>query len=230
MNYMDIAVLVIIGLEVFASFRRGLVKTVVEMAGWAVALVSAKLYYQVLATYLVSHYAVFKNLEGTLYQGLSQHLTNKVQIQAAAETGHLGGTIQLPKVLGSLPKEILGTGSETVNQMVYGDLAHRLSEVIINGISFMGIVFSVLCVLAVVSHVADAIMKLPLLKEANKLGGLAVGVIKGCFHVFVGMTVITFVLPFMEQTWLIDSILQSKYAVFFYNNNLLLYLIYYLLR
>lgn len=230
MNFVDIAVFVIVAFEMLISFRRGMVKTVIEMAGWIVALITAKLYYGVLAAYLVSKYSVFKNLETNIYKTLSEHLTTQTQVQAAAQTGHLGGTVQLPSVLGAIPKEFLGGSSETINQMVYGDLAHKLSQLIINGISFMTIAFGVLLVIGVLSHMAELVMKLPLLREANKLGGLAIGLVKGCFNVLVLMTVITFILPFMKQTWLIDGILHSQYGVYFYNNNILLYFIYYLLR
>lgn len=230
MNYMDIGVLLIIGFETFRSFKQGMVRSVVSLAGWVVALVAAKIYYKVVAAYLVAHFKIFEHLEENLYTAFTKNLSSEAQLQQASDTGALGGAIQLPKVLGGLSKDLAAKSQETVNQMVYGDLSHRLADMIINGLSFMAIVFAVLAVLSIFTYIADAIMHLPLLKEANKLGGLFIGLIRGCVGVLVVMTMITFVLPFMQKTWLIEGIQNSQIAVYFYNNNILLYLIYYLLR
>ena len=136
----------------------------------------------------------------------------------------------MPNIISKLPSDVVGKAGDSMNQMVYGDLSHRISEWIINGSSFMLIVFGVIAVLSLLTIFLDQVMKLPLLKEANKLGGIAVGVIRGAFSVLVMMTIITFILPFMHGTWLISAIENSQIAIYFYNNNLLLYLIYYLLR
>lgn len=230
MNYMDLFVLLIIGFETFRSFKQGMVRSVVSLAGWVVALIAAKLYYKLVAVYLVTHFKIFENLEQNLYTAFTKNLSSQAQLQQASDTGALGGAIQLPKVLGGISKDLAAKSQDTINQMVYGDLSHRLAEMIINGLSFMAIVLVILAVLSLFTYVADGIMHLPLLKEANKLGGLVIGLLRGSVAVLVVMTMITFILPFMEKTWLIDSIQNSQIAIYFYNNNILLYLIYYLLR
>lgn len=230
MNWMDILVLVIIGGEVFRAFRQGMAKALIELAGWIVALIAAKLYYKTLAAYLLAHYDVFKNLEHNIYIGLTKNFSSPAQLEQAAATGNYGGQLNLPKVLSQLPTDILNQSHEAVNQMVFGDLAKKIADTMINGLSFMMIAFVIIAALGVFAFVADKVMKLPLLKEANKLGGILVGFIRGGFNVLVLMTVITFILPFMTKPWLIDAIQNSQWAIYFYNNNLLLYLIYYLLR
>lgn len=230
MNWMDIVVLLIIGVQTFQSFRVGMVRSVISLAGWFVALIAAKIYYKLVATYMVANFKVFSGLEENLYEAFTKNLNSKAQLQQATQTGALGGPLQLPKVLGGLSKNLVDQSQDMVNQMVYGDLAHRISEMIINGLAFMSIVFVILIALNLVMYLAEVIVHLPLLKEANRLGGLVVGLLRGAVSVLVVMTIITFVLPFMEKTWLIDAVQNSQIAIYFYNNNLLLYLIYYLLR
>lgn len=230
MNWMDIVVLLIIGGEVFRAFRQGMVKTVIELGAWIVALIAAKLYYKALAAYMVAKFELFSNLEENVYSSLTKNFSTQDQLQQAAASGQLGGSLNMPNIISKLPGDLVGTAGESVNQMVYGDLSHRISEWIINGSSFMIIVFGIIAALSLLTVFLDQMMKLPLLKEANKLGGIAVGVLRGGFSVLVLMTLITFVLPFMKGTWLIDVIESSQIAIYFYNNNLLLYLIYYLLR
>ncbi len=230
MNWMDILVLLIIGGEVFRAFRQGMVKTVIELAAWIVALIAGKLYYKVVAAQLVDRFEVFQNLEQNIYAGLTKNFTSQAQLQAAASSGQIGGKFNLPDVLNQLPKDVVGKTQDTMNQLVFGDLAHKISEMMINGLSFMLIVFGVMAALAILTVVLDQMAHLPLIKEVNKLGGLLVGIIKGGFSVLVLMTIITFVVPFLKSTWLIDAIQNSQVAIYFYNNNILLYLIYYLLR
>lgn len=224
MNWMDIAVLIIMAVELFRCFRQGMVKSVVEMAGWIVALITAKLYYKQLAAYLLIHFKPFQELESKLLEALSKNMIENASNQAAANP--LGGNILLPKIMNSVPTSSVND----VNQVVFGDLAHKISEMIINGSSFLMIVFAVMIVLSLVTYLADVIMHLPLLKEVNRLGGLGVGLIKGVFSVWVVMTVITFAMPFMKSDWLMKAITDSSYAIYFYNNNILLYVIYFLLR
>lgn len=230
MNWMDVVVLLIIGGEVFRAFRQGMVKTIIELAAWIVALIAGKLYYKVVAAALVERFEVFQNLEQTIYAGLTKNFTSQAQLQAAASSGQLSGQLNLPNVLNQLPKDVIGKSQDTMNQLVFGDMAHKISEMMINGLSFMFIVFGVMAALAILTVVLDQIAHLPLLKEVNKLGGLVVGVVKGGFNVLVLMTIITFVVPFLKSTWLIDAIQNSQVAIYFYNNNILLYLIYYLMR
>lgn len=230
MNWMDILVLLIIGGDMFRAFRQGMVRTIVELLGWIVALVAAKLYYKVVAAYLLERVGLFQNLEQNIYLGLTKNFSSQAQLEQAAASGQLSGQLNLPKVLSGLPSDVISRSGETVNQMVYGELSHKIADIMINGLSFMLIVFGIMAVLGVLTVVADQVMHLPLLKEANQLGGLLVGVVRGSFSVLVLMTVITFILPFMKKPWLIDAIQNSDVAIYFYNNNVLLYLIYYLLR
>ena len=230
MNWMDILVLVIIGSEVFRAFRQGMIRTVIELAAWLVALIAGKLYYKVVASALVARFELFQNLEQNIYLGLTKSLTSEAQLQAAADTGRLSGQLQLPKVLGGMTEDLVNKSQASMNQLVFGDLAHKIADTMINGISFMLIVFGIMAVLAILTVVLDQIARLPLLKEANRLGGLLVGVLKGGFSVLVLMTLITFISPFIKQPWLMDGIQNSQVAIYFYNNNILLYLIYYLLR
>lgn len=230
MNWMDVVVALMIGGEVIRAYRQGMVKTIIGLAAWLIALVAAKLYYKALAAYLMARFEIFQHLEENIFSSLTKNFSTQDQLQQAANSGQLGGSLNMPKVLSKLSGGVVDQAGEQINQVVYGDLAHRLSDWIINGIAFMTIVIGIIAVLSILTVFLDQMMKLPLLKEANKLGGIAVGFIRGGFSVLVMMTVITFILPFMHQTWLIDGIEGSQYAIYFYNNNLLLYLIYYLLR
>lgn len=230
MNWLDVVVLLIMGGEVFRAFRQGMVKTLIELGAWIVALIAAKLYYKALAAYMVARFDIFSNLEETIYNSLTKNFSTQDQLQQAVAKGQLGGSLDMPNIISKLPGDLVTKAGDSMNQAVYGDLSHRISEWIINGSSFMMIVFGIITALSVLTLFLDQIMKLPLLKEANKLGGIVVGLIRGAFSVLVLMTLITFLMPFLHGTWLVDAIKNSQVAIYFYNNNLLLYLIYYLLR
>lgn len=225
MNWMDLAVLIILAAELFRCFKQGMVKSVVEMAGWLVALIAAKLYYKQVATYLMLHFKPFQELEPKLLEALTKHMTESGSAQLNA-VDPLAGGVLLPKIMKTMPSDSLND----LNQAMFGDLAHKIADMIINGSSFFIIVFAVMVVLSVATYVADVVMHLPLLKEVNRLGGLGVGLLKGVFSVWILMSVITFAMPFMKSDWLVKAITDSSYAIYFYNNNVLLYVIYFLLR
>lgn len=225
MNWMDIAVLIIMAVELFRCFKQGMIKSIVEMAGWIVALITAKLYYKQLAAYLMVHFKPFTDLEPKLLEALTKHMIESSTNQVAT-AGPMGGNVLLPKIISATPSSTMND----LNQVVFGDLAHKIADMVINGTSFLMIVFAVMIVLSVVTYVGDVVMHLPLLKEVNRLGGMGIGLIKGVFSVWVLMSVITFAMPFIKSDWLVRAIMDSSYAIYFYNNNVLLYVIYFLLR
>lgn len=230
MNWVDIAVAIMIGVEVFRCFKEGMVKTVIQLAGLIVSLILAKLYYETLAVYLSSNYDFFKTLQPKVYEALTQNFDSGAQVSSAVSEGTLSSSLNLPKIMSLAPEAQKANVTETINQAVFGELSIKIADMLLYGLSFVMIVVGLMACIMVLTFIVDHIMGLPVLKEVNKLGGIVIGFAKGSLNVFVLMTVLTFIMPFLKSKWLIEAIQASSVAVYFYNNNLLLYLVYYLLK
>lgn len=230
MNWVDIAVAIMIGVEVFRCFKEGMVKTVIQLAGLIVSLILAKLYYETLAIYLSSNYDFFKTLQPKVYEALTRNFDSGAQVSSAVSEGTLSSSLNLPKIMSLAPEAQKANVTETINQAVFGELSIKIAEMLLYGLSFVMIVVGLMACIMVLTFIVDHLMGLPVLKEVNKLGGIAIGFAKGSLNVFVLMTVLTFIMPFLKSKWLIEAIQASSVAVYFYNNNLLLYLVYYLLK
>lgn len=230
MNWVDIAVAIMIGVEVFRCFKEGMVKTVIQLAGLIVSLILAKLYYETLAIYLSSNYDFFKTLQPKVYEALTQNFDSGAQVSSAVSEGTLSSSLNLPKIMSLAPEAQKANVTETINQAVFGELSIKIADMLLYGLSFVMIVVGLMACIMVLTFIVDHLMGLPVLKEVNKLGGIAIGFAKGSLNVFILMTVLTFIMPFLKSKWLIEAIQESSVAVYFYNNNLLLYLVYYLLK
>lgn len=230
MNWMDAVVGVMILVEVYRCFKEGMVKTVIHLAGLLVAVIFAKLNYEALASYLSKQYEFFAKLQPNIYEALTKNFDSGAQVNTALQNGTFSSSLNLPKILSLAPESQKAQLTDTMNQAVFGELSQRIADMMLYGMSFIMIVVAVMVGIMILTLVIDQFMGLPVLKEVNKLGGIVVGFLKGALNVFVLMTLITFFMPLLKLTWLVDAIQGSTIAIYFYNNNLLLYLIYYLLK
>jgi hypothetical protein len=122
------------------------------------------------------------------------------------------------------------SASDVVNRALFGELSKNLANAVTQGFAFILVFLAVMLVLLILGIITSAISELPLLKQANKLAGLALGGVLGLVNVWILMMVITFLIPLTGSEWLINSLNGSTFAINFYNHNLLLYLLYYFVR
>jgi uncharacterized membrane protein required for colicin V production len=129
---------------------------------------------------------------------------------------------------GAMVAEQTATGM--VNEALFSDLSVNLANALTKGVAFAFVFLGAMLALLIIGVVTSAISELPLLKQANRLAGLLLGVVLGVLNVWILITVMTFMIPFMKSTWMIDAINGSALGIEFYNHNVLLYLLYYLVK
>ena len=115
----------------------------------------------------------------------------------------------------SLPAWLLGYGTDTVS------IATELVSFVLCTIGFIVTYIIVRLAFRLLVGVADKLMSLPLLRSANKLLGGIFGGIKGCFVVWILMSLMFL---FAASSWYPDvnsAIADSFLAKALYNNNLL---------
>ena len=86
-------------------------------------------------------------------------------------------------------------------------------------------IFIFLCLFAL-TFIADAITSLPILKQLDDLGGVLYGLVKALIIVYVALAILFFVVGLTANETITTAIDSSFVTKFFYNNNILLNLIF----
>lgn len=191
----DVGVLLILALFVWLGAKRGLVLTLCGLVAVVVALIGASLLSNALAE------PVAELVEPMITERIQSTLDESIQsTEFTTESGGVAedaDSISLVGVVGQLKESKLFSGfaesfqravSEGTAQVVTSaarSVAHYAAVQIAHGILFVLGFVLILIAWFILSHALDLVAKLPGLHSLNKLGGGAIGFLKGCIILFV---------------------------------------------
>lgn len=237
-NYVDIAIAVIFLFMMVEGWIKGLVRSIIGLIGYIAAFFVAKFYYIDVSKWLLSNFSWFGELKQSITDTVLASFNSNAQLQTQIGAGYgtdVSEALKNKAVLDqlNLPLDI----SDKVGAFVSGvdigasqktaveGLADLIASGVIYALSFVLIILAVILLVKIIGLILDVATEVPIIKQANKLGGFLFGAVKACFFVFLIMMAITFLAPIAPQLELIESINTSAVGVYFYNNNILLLLL-----
>lgn len=207
----DIIIIAIIALNVYACYKKGLVNLAVGLIAVVAAIILAVIFYKPVTNIIVENTELDEKIQSTI-------------VETFAPEGE-EGQVEYVGILSYLETEIGNVVNDTKNEVVY-QTANAMSIKIINLIAFIAIFIVVRVVLFALTFVADAITSLPILKQLDDVGGIVYGIVKALLIVYVVLAIVSLIVGFTANTTIADAISSSFVTKFFYNNNLLLNLIF----
>lgn len=237
-NYVDIAIAVIFLFMMVEGWIKGLVRSIIGIIGYIAAFIIAKFYYVDMADLLSERFEWFRNLKTNISDSIMASFSGNAQLEQALASGShadLSQALENKDVLDQLDLPTLITDrvstfaqsvdiASTQRSAVEG-LAELIANGILYGISFMLVVLLVLVTVKFIGLILDGATEVPIIKQANKLGGLIFGGVKACFFIFLIMTTVVFIAPLTPEMNVLETINSSTVGVYFYNNNILLILL-----
>ena len=115
--------------------------------------------------------------------------------------------------------------NKTKNEIVL-EASEVVSVKIINICAFLGIFVIVRILAFLLTIIADLIMSLPILKQFNKAGGIIYGIIKSLIIIYLLLAIVFAITYITGNTTISKAISESYITKLFYNNNILLNLIF----
>lgn len=188
----DVITAVIVLVFLLGGWKKGLIRAVLDFAYMAVALGLSVFFYPAASAWLMGTSAAAR-----VQQAIQGHLE-----QRGAEA-----------VSGMLPEFLRGTAGPAVNAGAAGLTAQVMSV-----LAFV-VLFAALCVaLRLAASVLNVVAKLPLLRTANKLGGLVIGGVNGLLLVYVLLAAAAVLELAQGASWFDGSVLAAQ----LYHNNIIL--------
>lgn len=222
MNVLDIIILVAIVLFGFIGLRKGLVLSILNIAGIITGLILAKLYYSEVVQYLVANFEWFANLETNIASNLSNSIQLNPDNLSAVDPSDYFETLDLPANLKIEFNSIFDKIQELATVETVGE---TIAQMILNLMGFVLVFLLVILAFQLLGLLIKPITELPVIHGVNKLGGFAFGVLKASLYIMLFMTIITFLAAFGIDVGVLSMIESSKVAVYFYHYNVIIILI-----
>jgi uncharacterized membrane protein required for colicin V production len=189
-NYIDLAIIILVALCAFAGYRQGLIRTVYRLVSFFIALFLANALYPHIARLMRDSF-IFTGIQNSIKTGLN--LEGFVTEYAAEQQASIIDTLPLPAALrvmlqNNFSPDVHGIlRVETIEDYISAFFAN----IAINGIAIVGVFLFVLVFLTAVGAVLDIIGKLPVIRTFNNWGGLIFGCIMGAGISWISVIVLS---------------------------------------
>lgn len=221
MNWILVAVIVIVAVFGWLGLKKGLIKMVFSLVSTVAALLFAMIFSPVVSGMLKSNEAVVSFIDGKISPLVDFSPEEAAQEEESEQTS-LIEALPLPETF----KESLlkNNTAETYISMQAQNfeeyVCRQITNVIINAIAFVLTLVVAIIALAVLCYTLNLVAKLPLLRQINAATGLAAGVAEGILLVWVLFVVLTMFAGSEFGRDAMEMIAENPLLDFLYKNNL----------
>lgn len=227
MNYLDIAVLVIIILNIGLGWLKGLIRSVINVISIILGFMAARMYHADLYDILNQRFDLYEKLKTSIGQTFSSVELPSVDLSLVNEemmNQHLVDN----KYLQVISEKFIN--SDTFHELMPNDvtfadgLVSWLADNILSLLSMVIIFIGVYIGVRLIGLFLHEAFKLPVLKGVNKLSGLVFGLVKGLFFAMLFVLVAVIIGPIFDSLNIIETLESSKIAIYLYQFNIFIYL------
>ena len=208
---LDLILLASLALSIFFGYKKGLIGVAFNLCAFLVALIVTWILYNPVTNTVINNTEIddgIKNAiieKGVIKQDEKNQEENKVN-------EYIGQYITTPI-------------TDATNNVVE-ETAKVISEKIV-AIGVAIVLFIVVRIaLILLKFVAEAIAKLPIIKQCNKAGGLVYGAIRGMFAIYTFLAILFLVMSVNNSGTIANMINSSIISKVLYENNLILNIIF----
>jgi uncharacterized membrane protein required for colicin V production len=114
---------------------------------------------------------------------------------------------------------------EEAKDYVIENASREISIIIINIIVFLALLIVSRIILTFVKAIADLITKIPVIKQFDELGGGLYGALRAAVIILILFTIISVILPLVQENNILAIINESILAKYIYENNIIIQII-----
>lgn len=218
MNYVDVIVIIFIGLIVFEGYRKGLVKMLFELAGMIIAFFLSKSLSFIIVDFLTEK-TKFYSMVHDFFQTKAQWLTEFIQKGTTDAVVKMQEGIKLPQEMKSL---LMQSFKGEVSLGNFDIFVNQLTDFAIKSLGFVITFLIVYSLLLLLVNLLDAFLKLPLLNLSNKVAGAVIGLGKSMLILYIIFALASPLIAFVADSNFVKEINKSVSSGVFYENNIIL--------
>ena len=206
----DLIIIAVVLLFIFLGYKKGLTGSLIKLLSFVIAIVVAFVLYKPVANAVMENTVIDDNIRTTLRATLG------VEDKTEDTEENVPSTI-----MDNINKEI-----ENATDEVKANVIDQTTITIVNIGSAIVIFLAVRVILVIISLFAKILTDLPVIKQVDKLGGLAYGAIEGIVIVYAVLAVISLTSVIWANNTVVTAIAKSSLGEMLYNNNIILNLLF----
>ena len=206
----DLIIIAVVLLFIFLGYKKGLTGSLIKLLSFIIAIVVAFVLYKPVANAVIENTVIDDNIRTTLSATLG------VEDKTENTEENVSSTI-----MDNINKEI-----ENATDEVKANVIDHTTITIVNIGSGIVIFLAVRVILVLISLFAKILTDLPVIKQVDKLGGLAYGAIEGIVIVYAVLAVISLTSVIWANNAVVTAIAKSSLGEMLYNNNIILNLLF----
>ena len=209
---LDLVVLGIILLNIFICYQKGLVKLAVGLVAVLVSIILALLLYKPVSNLIIEKTEIDNKIENAIIENFTAKEDNEAELDDSGFMKYIEQYVD-------------DTVNKTKNEIVT-EAAGTIAVKVIN-IGVIILIFVVArLILILLTFITDLITELPIIKQFNDVGGVLYGIVKALLIIYVILAIAFFIVYVTGNTTISEAISSSYITKFFYNNNILLNIIF----
>ena len=221
--FVDLIIVLIIGLCIFNGYRKGLARCILKLVTSIIALFIAILLFRPFVNFVVNNTIIDENiqlsLEKVMNNGIEESKDENNNDLVKEDSG-------IPKPIAEYLNSNLKNSAKQKQEEAVVSVARSAAILIVEIACFILIYVIVKIILKILTILIDIVSKLPIIRQFNEVGGFLYGIVEGVVIILLIMTGVAIVTPLTGAYEVATIILQSHLGAFFYNNNIILNLIF----
>ncbi len=228
-NWSDMVVAGIILLFGLIGLMKGFIRSFFKIASYLISLILAIKFYPVVSGILIKT-SIYTGINNWINNNLLKQKDKLVPETLQAQEDTAGAVIENLPMPDVLKNSLSGELSELSGLIDISDvmetISTQISKLVIDIISLVILFIAIKLVLLLLRLILEGLAKLPVLKQADKLGGFVFGVIQGLLIVYAVCALLMLFNSSPQFADIFNTIENSMIAKYFYENNIILNLMF----
>ena len=226
----DIVLIIILMGNAAIGYRKGLIKIAFNLLSSIIAIVFVFVFCKPTTNFIMEHTQIPNSIESTIGEKVEIIVQNSIaqgesQVQGQVDN-KVNNSADIMNILKIFVGDELGSILQQTSNNIVQTLSHEITYKIISVLVFFGLFAIIRLLLFILRGYLEWIAELPLIDIVNSAGGMIYGVISGIFLIYVGLAIISLLMPIYGNTAIVGAIQESIIGNRMFNHNILLGIIF----
>lgn len=201
---LDVSVLAIIALTVFICARRGFFKSLIKVGSLIMAVIAVVIFFSQLKAALLES-KTCQNVRESMNARLAEMVSSEADSYDPNEVKESPKFVELLHVLGVKTDSFERTWAQwraertdELREKLVNFVSEPLMDMIASVLSFIILFFGTMIAVRLLGFILDKIFVLPVLKQANTLLGILLGVLLAIVYVCAFVFIVNHTLPYLQ--------------------------------
>ena len=207
----DLVILAIIVLCIILGYYRGLTGSLIKILSFVLSIVIAFVLFIPISNLVIENTQIDESLEQSIREMIIGNEQNEENNMPEAITDYISQKVE--------------QAADDAKAAVVDSTSRDVAETIVKAGTWIVLFIIARILLVFLKFITSLIARLPIIKQFDKLGGIAYGLIEGLIIVYLLLALVSFIAPMFDNS-IITEIKDSFVGSILYNNNLLLKIIF----